>query len=138
MRNTKFKIAALAFPRISFKIPQYYIEGVECFMPRIREILKVDSEPGSVKDNGFIINAQKIFSFCNRTGSLIIHYVSVDLFNRWPIACVKIGASLISSTFNDHVTSQVRYPRTTILRTNAAKSAMVVSLQTICRTPNIY
>ena len=76
MRDTEFKIAALAFPQISFKIPKYYIEGVECFMPRIREILK---------DNGFII----------RTGLL------------WPIACVKIGASLISSTFNDHVATRL-------------------------------
>jgi hypothetical protein len=73
-------------------------------MPRIREILKVDSEPGRVKDNGFII---KIFSFGNKTGLLIIHDVSVDLFNRWPIACVKIGASLISSTFNDHVATRL-------------------------------
>jgi hypothetical protein len=52
-----------------------------------------------VKDNGFIINTQKIFSFRNRTGLLIVYDISVDLFNRWPIiACVKIGASLISST----------------------------------------
>lgn len=65
-------------------------------MPSIREILKVDSEPGRVKDNCFIINTQKIFSFGNTTGLLIIHDVSVDLFNRWPITCVNIGASLIS------------------------------------------
>jgi hypothetical protein len=76
-------------------------------MPRIREILKVDSELGRVKDNGFIINTQKIFSFGNRTGLLIIHGVSVDLFIRWPIACVKIGVSLISSTFNDHVATRL-------------------------------
>jgi hypothetical protein len=65
-------------------------------MPRIREILKVDSELGRVKDNGFIINTQKIFSFGNTMGLLIIHDVSIDLFNHWPIACVKIGASHIS------------------------------------------
>lgn len=52
-----------------------------------------------MKDNGFIVNTRKIFSFGNRTGLLIIHDVSVDLFNRWPIACVKI-----SSTFNNVAT----------------------------------
>ena len=134
MRGTEFKIATLAFPRISFKIPKYCIEGVECFMSRIREILKVDSEPGSVKDNGFIINTQKIFSFGN----------GMRLFNRWPITHVKIGASPISplsTIMLRHacsVASRIRYPRTTILRNNAAKSALVVSLQTTCGTPNIY
>jgi hypothetical protein len=107
VRDTEFEIVALAFPRIYFKIPEYYIEG---FMPRIREILKVDSKPGRVKDNGFIINTQKIFSFGNTTGLLIIHDVSVDLFNRWPIACVKIGRKIRNG----------------------------VSLQTTCGTPNIY
>jgi len=73
----------------------------------IKEILKVDSEPGRVKDNGFIVNTRKIFSFGNRMGLFIIYDVSVDLFNRWPIACVKIGASLISLTFNNHVATRL-------------------------------